>query len=402
MWEKVISNLQRLTFKVDTYGLMMKLPKILYVTDIVGLGGGETSFLNHLKKLDHRKFVPAVLCSKSGMLTDEIKKMGMNIHIIDWNQIRRLSKFLIYYPIISSIKMFCCLIKHPVDIINVNTFNAMALIAPAAKMCGIPLLWTCHGWWPTGRLTGMFINTFVDKVIAVSDFVRNKLETEGYVHPSIIERIPLGIDLAKFRDQTPSDIIRREFGLNKNTPLIGMIARFQEIKGHHVFVRMAAEICKTHPDARFMIVGSSVFGKASETDYYREIQELIYKHSLDEKIILTGFRDDIAQILGALEVLVVPSEFESFGMVILEAMAMGIPVVSCAKGGPEEIIEDGENGFLIPEQNPIRMAQKVLYLIENPHIKKAMGVTGKKTVSRNYRIEDQVKKIESIYGACEV
>jgi len=371
--------------------------RILYISEMAGLGGGETSLLNHLSKLNDEIFYPIVICPKEGKLSDELNKKGIRVEYSAVNPIRRYGKLVIIYPLWQTLKFLYLLRKEKIQLINANGFHAMAVIAPAAKLCGIPLLWTCHGWWPRGRLTGMFINTFVDKVIAVSDFVRNKLETEGYVRPSIIERIPLGIDLAKFRDQKPSDIIRCEFGLNKNTPLIGMIARFQEIKGHHVFVQMAAEISRTHPNARFMIVGSPVFGKPSETDYYRENQELIYKHSLDEKIILTGFRDDIAQILGALEVLVVPSEFESFGMVVLEAMAMGIPVVSCAKGGPEEIIEDGKNGFLISEQNPIRLAQKVLYLIENPHDKKAMGVAGKKTVSQNYRIEDQVKKIEARY-----
>lgn len=364
---------------------------------MAGLGGGETSLLNHLSKLNKEIFYPIVICPKEGELSDELTKKGIRVEYSAVNPIRRYGKLVTIYPLRQTLKFLNLLRKEKIQLINANGFHAMAVIAPAAKLCGIPLLWTCHGWWPTGRLTGMFINIFVDKIIAVSNFVRNKLETEGYVHPSIIERIPLGIDLTKFGDQKPSDMIRCEFGLNKNTPLIGMIARFQEIKGHHIFVQMAAEICKFHPETRFMMVGAEVFGRASESDYAHKVYEMIRAFRLEANIILTGFRSDIPEILGALDVLVVPSEVETFGMVIFEAMAAGVPVVSCAKGGPEEIIEDSKNGFLILEQNPIRMAQKVLYIVENPHVKKTMGVFGKKTVSRNYRIEDQVKKIESRY-----
>ena len=364
---------------------------------MAGLGGGETSLLNHLSKLNKKIFYPIVVCPKEGKLSDELTKKGIRVEYSAVNPIRRYGRLVTIYPLWQTLKFLNLLRKEKIQMINANGFHVMAVIAPAAKLCRIPLLWTCHGWWPTGRLTGIFINTFVDKVIAVSDFVRNKLETEGYVHPSIIERVPLGIDSEKFGDQKPFDIIRCEFGLNKNTPLVGMIARFQDIKGHHVFVQMAAEICKTHPDVCFMMVGAEVFGRAIESDYARKVLELIRAFRLEANIILTGFRSDIPEILEAIDVLVVPSEVETFGMVILEAMAAGVPVVSCAKGGPEEIIDDGKNGFLISEQNPIRLAQKVLYLIENPHVKKTMGVSGKKTVSRNYRIEDQVKKIEFHY-----
>ena len=84
-------------------------------------------------------------------------------------------------------------------------------------------------------------------------------------------------------------------------------------------------------------------------------------------------------------------------MVVLEAMAAGVPIVSCAKGGPREIIKDGENGIIIENQNPVEMANKVNFLIQNPNLKLKMGNKGKCHVAKSFRIQEQVKKTESLY-----
>jgi glycosyltransferase involved in cell wall biosynthesis len=375
----------------------MKLKKILYVTDIVGLGGGETSLLNHLDNLDRSKYLPIVLCSNTGMLTDELINREIEVNIIHWKQIKRISNRTIYFPYMSFLKLVVFLKKRCVDIIHPNSFNAMAVIAPAAKLCKLRVVWTCHGWWPTGKFTGKFINFFVDKVIAVSGFVENKLLKEGYVNSPKIIQIPLGIDSRRYSNSNPGEALRRQFRISKNSPLVGMIGRFQKIKGHHIFVEMAAELSRTHPKVRFVMVGSGVFGKECESDYGREVQELICKSGIKEKIHLTGFRQDIPQILKSLDVLIVPSEVETFGMVVLEALAAGVSVVSCATGGPTEIIENGENGFIIDKQDPIELAVKVKFLLDHPDIKKTIEKNGRKTVRQKYQIIEQVKKIEAIY-----
>ena len=378
----------------------MQIKKVLYVTDIVGLGGGETSLLNHLDSLNRKEYMPTVLCSKSGMLTDKLLTIGIEVKIIKWRQAKKLAHFFIYYPFISFFKLLKFLYKSCFDIIHVNTFNSIVVIGPAAKLCNTPVVWTCHGWWPTGKITGIFINLFVSKTIAVSNFVKKKLQNPGNVHPSKIIQIPLGIEQARYLNVKPESIdsIKDEFNLPKDIPIVGMIGRYQKLKGHHVFIKMASEINKTHPNVCFMVIGSEVFGKASETAYGNQIKELIHDRALEKKVILTGFRDDIANILGALDVLVVPSEVETFGMVVLEAMASGPPVISCSKGGPTEIIHDGKNGFLIDGQDPVKMAKKVCYLIDNKEIGEKIKISAKQVITQKYLIKDQVSKIEAVYS----
>lgn len=370
---------------------------ILHVTDKGGLGGGETNLLNQLKFSNQIRFTPIVVCPTEGQITEKLDQLKIRKQIVPFKPVERSGKIFFRFPVKALLK-FCSIInKEKINIVHANDFHSMVVTAIGAKLNKIPIVWTCHGWWPTGKHTGVFINHFADKVIAVSGFVKNKLMKEGFVNPNRIIQIPLGVDLSKYSELSSGETVRHEFRIGKDVPLIGMIGRFQKIKGHHIFVNMAIEISRTNPNVHFMIVGSEVFGNESESDYGREIQDSIMKDGLNERIILTGFRHDIPQILKALDVLVVPSEVETFGMVVVEAMAAGVPVVSCAKGGPEEIINDGESGFLIPKQDPVLLSQKVLYLLDNPHVKKAMGLCGKQTVSRKYRIEDQVKKIEFLY-----
>ena len=102
--------------------------------------------------------MPTVLCSKSGMLTDQLLTKGIEVKIIKWRQTKKLAHFFIYYPFTSFFMLLKFLYKSCFDIIHVNTFNSIVVIGPAAKLCKIPIVWTCHGWWPTGKITGIFIN----------------------------------------------------------------------------------------------------------------------------------------------------------------------------------------------------------------------------------------------------
>ncbi|MFH1491600.1 MAG: glycosyltransferase family 4 protein [Pseudomonadota bacterium] len=369
--------------------------RILYTTDLTGLGGGETSLLSHLGRLSSQ-FTPILLCPGKGMLTNAIGGMGIGMDIISWKNPGRIG-FLPRYPLSAAVKVISCLRGRRIELINAGTFNSLAVVAPAAKILRIPVIWTCHGWWPARKATGGFINLFADKVIAVSQYVRKKLEAEGHVDPGKVVHIPLGIDTTKFTGLQSREAMRRELGLDMDTPLVGMIARFQRVKGHHVFVRTAAEILKKAPHVRFLIVGSAVFGKRHEQDYEKEIRASISENSLQESIRLVGFRKDIPRILSSLDLLIVPSETETFGMVLLEGLASGVPVITSAKGGPEEIINNAIDGYLLNEQDPVLIAQKALTLIENPVLRARMGRKGRESVLRKYDIGLTVEATESLY-----
>ena len=362
------------------------------------MGGGETSLLNHLKHMDRKRFQSLVVLPQSGPLTDPLSDMDIKYRIIPFPILKKVGKFYIRFPLHVTSKLYGLLKKEPFQIVHANGFNATAMAAPAAKLLGIPIICTCHGWWPTGKLTGAFINILVDKVVAVSNFVRSKLVLEGHVNPEKVVHIPLGIDPAEYDDNRARTKVRHALGFGENVPVVGMIARFQEIKGHHIFVNMANDLIKTYPETQFMIVGSEVFNNSKENEYHRKVEELIDSCNLRKKFLLTGFRSDVSQILKALDVLVVPSEIESFGMVVIEAMAAGVPVVCCAKGGPEDIIQDQFNGFLTNEQNPTTLAEKVSYLLDHPATAKIMGRRAISTVKSRFSLHIVEHMIEGLYS----
>jgi len=370
---------------------------ILYITDNVGLGGGETSLVDHLVNLNKDRYCPVVVCPDEGELTAELVRCGIRVEIVHFTLVKRYASAFVKYPLDVTYELFKRLKREQINIVNANGFNCMLIIAPAVRMSNVPLVWTCHGWWPSGKITGMFINIFADKIIAVSGYVKNKLINEGNVKRSKIVHIPLGIDLARYNDIRSDNCLRQEFNLDLESPIVGMIGRFQRLKGHMTFVIMASEICKRYPQMKFLMVGGEVFGDRAEYEYGEEVREYIHDLRLENNIVVTGFRRDIPRILGCLDVLVVPSEVETFGMVILEAMAAGVPVISCARGGPREIIKNGGNGFIIDGQDSKQLAEKVLQVIESPSLMLDIIVNGKNTVRELYQIKDQVGKIESLY-----
>lgn len=161
--------------------------------------------------------------------------------------------------------------------------------------------------------------------------------------------------------------------------------------------------CHDHPfssgttceSARY-IVGDIMHD--SERGYKFEMERLIERHNLKERVILTGFRKDVFSILGNLDIIVHASiEPESLGMVILEAMSMEKPVVATNVGGVPELIVDGVNGFLVPPNNPERLAEAVCILLKNPNLMIKMGKEGKRIVSEKFNSDINIEKLNGVY-----
>jgi glycosyltransferase involved in cell wall biosynthesis len=370
---------------------------ILYITNLVEFGGGEKSLLTLIKKLDLTKFRPFLLCPSRGRLVEEAENINVEVKIIKFSRLKRYFKAIPYISPLVIIRLVQYLKKEKIGLIHCNSFSAFLLGGIASKMVNIPVVWTCHGWWPAEKLTGFFINRFAGRIIAVSEIVRKKLIGPGFVNPNKVSLIHLGIDLNEFSPTPRGDKIRKEFHLNFGVPVIGMISRFQPIKGHKYFLEAAAKIKQISPQTKFLIVGGRLFDRKGDKNYDKEILNWIKQMNLEGDVILTGFRNDIPEILAAIDMLVLPSLQESFGVVLIEAMAMEKPVVATNVGGPREIIEDNVSGLLIPPQDPSALSEAILSLLKDKEKPRKMGLKGRKRVESKFDSDLQARKIELIY-----
>lgn len=242
--------------------------------------------------------------------------------------------------------------------------------AAAAAWGGYPSVWYQHGtpeldWMDRLRtlLPARAILTCSRHVAEMQTDLWPRRPTYT-VHPCV--------DLDRFDpDSLPSPTeARRTLGLPEEGPLVGIVGRLQRWKGIHTFVDALPRVRDAHPDAHGVIVG----GRHSlEPEYDAHIDRRIADRGLQDRIFKVGYQSNVPTWMQAMDVVVHASKAEPFGMVIVEAMALGKPVVAGATGGPQEIITDGENGVFAPFEDPDALAHQVTHLLAHSDEARRMG-----------------------------
>jgi glycosyltransferase involved in cell wall biosynthesis len=179
---------------------------------------------------------------------------------------------------------------------------------------------------------------------------------------------------------------RAELGVGEGELLFGVFGRLQRWKGQDVFVKAAAEIASARPNVRFVVVGGSEFGL--EPEYAEELRRLADTPALAARMGFTGFRNDVARLMAACDVVCHTSRVqEPFGLVVIEAMAVGRPVIATMGGGPSEIISSDEEGVLVPADDPGALARAGLALIDDPERRRRIGEKAFERVRSQFSID---------------
>jgi len=294
---------------------------------------------------------------------------------------------------------------------NVYTANAAVKIANRYK---IPFVYTCHnGMWCTEdvnfyerrivRPTEKRIIKKSDISIAVSENLKKNICEKAGIPDEKIVAIYNGVDTEKFNPDVPAGDIKEKYGL-KDSKIVLFVGRVAPAKGLEYLVKAANIIIneKNVKDMKFLIVGPFKYmfseGKA-RSDYAEKLMDLVRKYSLQNNFIFTDAvpEDDLPMFYAACDVFVLPSVFEAFPMVLLEAMASGKPVIGSDVGGISEVIKDGENGFVFEPKNYEDLAKKILELIEDDKLREEMGGISRKIAEKDFSWEKIAKDILQVY-----
>jgi len=227
-----------------------------------------------------------------------------------------------------------------------------------------------------------------DKIIAISNGVKNALIKSG-VDEKRIAIVYSGIDLNKFDRKLNLDALRKEFKVIEDKFIVGNIAHLADHKGHRYLIESAKIVTEQAPDTLFIIVGE---GKLK-----LELKSLVRKLDINEKIIFTGFREDIPELLYVFDIFVLPSYLEGLCTSLMDAMAMSKAIVATNVGGIPEVVKDGTNGILVPPKNPEKLAEAILTLKNNYELRKSMGNAGRKIVEEKFSSSRMVLNVEKIY-----
>jgi glycosyltransferase involved in cell wall biosynthesis len=267
-------------------------------------------------------------------------------------------------------------------------------------LSGIPHVWHAREVLVSGspfnflfgsRAAISIISHLSERIIAITEVVRRCFDQ--VIKSSKVIVVYNAIDFSVFDGSSTGDSIRQEFEIPVEVPLVGEVGYLAPIKGYDDLVRAAVEVRQTVPQAMFLAVGGM-----PRPRYVRKIRDLIKFYNLEGSFILAGFQSDIAAIFSALDLLVLPSHYEAFGRVLVEAMAAGKPVVGTNVGGIPEIIEDGVTGLLVEPGSPDELAQAIIRILQDPELARRMGAAGRETAKARFSPEQYVTQIQQIYG----
>jgi len=175
-----------------------------------------------------------------------------------------------------------------------------------------------------------------------------------------------------------------------------MVARLQHWKGVHVFIDAVAQVAGRRPEAHFLVVGGTLFGL--EKRYDHELRARVASLGLDGTVTFAGHRSDVDRFFAAADVVVHASiEPEPFGMVLVEAMAWGKPVIASDSGGPREIVRHGETGLLVPPNDPALLAHALIRLIEDSELRNRMGKAGAARFKEAFLASRMTRELEEAY-----
>lgn len=388
--------------------------RVLFFDHTAALGGGEIALANLVRYLDLKKVKPIVLLASDGPLVERLRAVAETYvlplsprvvtHKKDKLGIATLFRFRDALSVAIYIGRLARFIgDHNIDVMHTNSLKADIIGGVAARLAMRPVVWHVRDRIEYDYLPKLAVATFRLLAHLIPSYViANSAATLRTLHLRRGARstsIPSGIELngrsAVVHDGTSPSLPAKRQGPHFDFR-IGLVGRISPWKGQHIFIQAAALVNQRFPQARFFIIGATLFG---EDQYDQEVRQLPSQLGIQDHVEFTGFRNDIKHAIAGLDLLVHAStKGEPFGQVIIEGMAAGKPVVATDGGGVPEIVEDGHTGILVPMGDVEAMAEAICQILSDPMRAKAMGTRGRQRVADHFTLEQTARRVEAVYA----
>ena len=347
------------------------------------VGGGEVSLLTLLKGLDRSHWAPIVVVPSEGTVAIRCRALGLPTHVVPLPSLRCPGPAMF-----RSLAHLTRLVRDTgVTLLHANGSRAMFYAGMVGRLVGRPVVWHLRVWRRDHQLDWL-LALLATRTIAISEVVRARLLRwpRAYKRCSVV---PNGIDLETFFPLKDAVSVRDALGIPPTARLIGTVGRLVRFKGHKYLLDALVRLRHSHPTVRLLIVGG---GPERDT-----LERYAQERGLVEAAMFLGHRADVADLLVAMELFILPSEAEDFGRVLLEAMATGRPVVATAAGGVPEVVEANVTGLLVEPADAAALAEAVSTLLADPRRAQAMGQAGRQRVEKYFTMTRHTQLIEAVY-----
>jgi glycosyltransferase involved in cell wall biosynthesis len=365
--------------------------KVLEMIDRPSLGGGQTAVLLLAGSIDRSKFDVSVCSESEGPLVEELRTIGVAHHEASFEKKRWIGNIAAIRSILE---------RERVEILHTHGGIAGFFGRRAARKAGTPVvIHTLHGIHylhyrnpvlkrATISLERYFSKT-TDKLVLVSDGDREAARRHRLAPEAKLAVVKNGLDLSVLKAPRGAEDLKRRLGLSGSTPVIGTVARLHRQKGVVFLVRAASRIKREIPGARVLCVG----GGPLLSRMGREVRKL----GLDDTVTLLGETSEAAGLIPVFDVFVLPSLWEGLPFVLIEAAALGKPIVATDVEGNNEVITDGETGLLVPAMDPGALAEAVIGLLRDGTTAARLAHSAKKLIPPRYSLARMVRETEDLY-----
>lgn len=366
---------------------------VLYVHPFSAISGAELSLLGLLEKIDRSVFSPRVVISEDGDLSARLRELDVPVSIVNLEDGSRHDPWPFLRSVANVVKV---IISGGIDLVHVNFERCNRPVAFASKITLKPQICHVRNIQNEGTVRHFYLR--------LSPYViANSFATEDSYAPFLLRSqksfvVHNGVDLSRF---TPQKRIEGLYGIEKDAIVVAQIGRIVRDKKLDTYINAMNLVIKRCGKKVYGLIAGDISDRKNkcifDPAYFREIKKLISQLGLDDRLIFTGFIEDQIKLYSNIDVLVQSSKSEGFGRALIEAMAMGIPVIAAKTGGTPEIVKNNLTGYLFPPEDKGILADLILNIINNPETGKKIAANARKFTKGNFSIEKHVGEIEKIY-----
>jgi glycosyltransferase involved in cell wall biosynthesis len=371
--------------------------KVLFVNHTSCVGGAEHSLVELIQGIDRSRFTPAAVVPGPGELADALQGADVEVRFAAVSMMKRPSGAIDMVSTLRRVKrvipeLQSCIEQSGAAIIHANSTTAQIYAGPAAARARVSSVWHCRDLVNIG-VAGYWLARRRPHVICVSRAVARNLP-RSIRGRSSVHIVLNGISTQRFEACGRRESVRAELGLGGGDQVVTMIAPLVPWKAHMRFLEMAAQVADAVPDTRFLIVGDDHFGH--HPAYEGKLRETVRGMRIAGKVHFTGHRDDVAAILEASDIFVHPARREPFGRVVVEAMAMALPVVAVDDAGPSEIVRHDTDG-LLTDGSVAGLSAAVIRLLQDPKTAARLGAAACDRARADFDVRRTANEVQQIY-----
>jgi glycosyltransferase involved in cell wall biosynthesis len=361
--------------------------RVLYVHGITEVGGAERDLLTLLAHLDRARFEPLVALPDRGPLFQLLQAQGVEVVVTPVPGWRKLRSLWLRGPAVLS--LWRLIRQRRIGLVHANDFWYIPLAARAAAWARVPCVAHVRQEIEPRRVQQYRMGS-ADRLLTVSDQIR-ETALRGGLSMERVQTCYSGLDLDRVPRTADGAGVRARHTFHGETFLVGAVANLFPRKGYEHLIRAVGLAARDVPALGCLIVGEGNPG------YRAALEALSRDLGLADRVLFAGFQSDVYPYLAAMDLFVLPSVMEGFGIALLEAMAMGRAVVATKVGGVPEVVEDGVTGLLVPPADPGSLARAIVRLAEAPALRRAMGEAGARRVREQFHVARMARQVEGVY-----